>query len=85
MNIEKQNDNRWSVFGYGFMYAMPWIVMLIGSIVHYQSTNEGIVDLGFIIIMIAFCAGITNARCDALETKISELEQTKLNNNENKD
>ena len=84
MNMEKQNNNRWSVFGYGFMYAMPLIVMLIGSIVHYWSNNEGIVDLGFIIIMIAFCAGITNARCDALETKISELEN-KLNNNENKD
>lgn len=84
MNMEKKSDNKWSVFGFGFMYAMPWIAMLVGAIAHYWSTNEIVVNLGFIMIMIAFCAGITNARCDALETKISELEN-KLNNNENKD
>lgn len=81
MNMEKQNDNKWSVLGNGLLFAAPLIAMLAGTIAHYWSTNEGVVDLGFTLILITWCAGITNARCEYLENKIAELEN-KLNKNE---
>lgn len=91
MNMEKQSDNMentnknyWSIIGNGLLFASPWIAMLVGTIVHYWSTNEGVVDLGFTLILITWCAGVTNARCEHLEKKIAELEN-KLNKNENKD
>lgn len=79
-----ENKNCWSILGYGFLFAVPFIAMIAGKIAHYWNTNEGVVDLGFILILITLCNGMTYVRCVLLENKITKLEN-KLNSNKNKD